>query len=123
MTAPIDPPPLTSRERMLVVGMSLAVVAVFAALLGIVWWQSPWPGKEWLRDEFWEMVGVGRRRVPKGFVAIWTIAAYAVVFPVVVLVFAGGAVQGFRSGRTRLTTWILHEVKKGADRDEIEKRG
>lgn len=116
--------PLTARERKIVVGMSLAAVVVFGALLGIVWWYSPFPAKEWLGNEFWEMIDLGkRRRVPKGFVAIWTLAAYLVVFPLIVLVFFAGAVEGLRGRRTRLSGWILREAQQTDTREEIETRG
>jgi hypothetical protein len=87
--------------------------------LGWLFWSfNPIRNTDRIWEGFWEPIGVGRYRVPKGIVLVFTLTCYLVLLPLAFLVFVAGVVHGLRGRRTRLAAWILREMSQ----QEVRKR-
>jgi hypothetical protein len=109
---------LTWPERLKVVSLSLGFLLVLGFLGWLFWAFNPIRDTDWLGKEFWEPVGVGRYRVPKGIAALFTAACYLILLPAACLVFVVGVLHGLRGKRTWLSGWIL----RGMSHEEVRKR-
>jgi hypothetical protein len=118
MAPPTDAERLTWPERLKVVGVSLCFVLLLGYLGWLFWAFNPIRNTDWLGKEFWEPIGVGRRRVPKGIVALFTVGFYLILLPVAWLLFVAGVYHGLRGRRTRLTAWLLRQMSQ----EEARKR-
>jgi hypothetical protein len=118
MGPPTNAEPLPWPQRLKIVCVSLGFVLVLGFLGWLFWAFNPIRDTDWLGKEFWEPVGVGRRRVPKGIVALFTVACYLILLPLACLVFVAGVFHGLRGRRTRLAAWLLREMSQ----EEVRKR-
>jgi hypothetical protein len=123
MATPADADRLSGPERARVVGLSLGFLLVFGFLFWVFWQVNPAWDQASIWDGFWEPIQGGGRRVPKGFVVLYTLAFYFVVVPAVCLVFLAGIVQGLRGRRTRVARWILRASGGREAKRAIESRG
>jgi hypothetical protein len=121
MAPPTNAGPLSWPERLKVVCVSLGFVLVLGFLGWLFWTYNPIRDTDWLGKEFWEPVGVGRRRVPKGIVVLFTVGCYLILLPVACLVFVAGVFHGLRGRRTRLAAWLLRETSQEEARKRHER--
>jgi len=105
-------------ERLKVVCLSMGFVLVLGFLGWLFWAFNPIRDTDWIGKEFWEPVGVGPYRVPKGIAALFILVCYLILLPVACLVFVAGVFHGLRGRRTRLAAWILREMSQ----EEVRKR-
>jgi len=121
MAAPTNEERLSWSERLKVVCVSLGFLLVLGFLGWLFWSFNPIRNTDWIWEGFWEPIGVGRYRVPKGVAMLLTLACYLVLLPLAFLVFVAGVVHGLRGRRTRLAAWILREMSHQEVRKEHER--